>query len=170
MKTNEEKAAAKKAYYQREWQREKERKANDPEYAARRKAVQKASYKKWRETHKEKYKAYMREYWSKNKDKYNAKMREYQRTHRDKIRPIEARYRETHREQYRERHRWYMARKQDTTQMQALQATITELVDKLTALEHTHVHNDEQRLQWGWDMQQLRIKINKTQQQLLSTN
>lgn len=159
MKTNEEK----KAFYKRKWQREKERMANDPEYAERRKAVQKASFKKWRETHKEEHKAYMQEWWFKNKDKYNAKMRKYQRTHRDKMRLLEARYRATHREQCRERlQRWRMARKQEREQIQALQATLAELMGRLSTLEHTRVQNERQRLQWGWDIQQVRIKLRRT--------
>jgi chromosome segregation ATPase len=102
-----------------------------------------------------------------NEDKATAKKafykRKYQRTHRDKMRLLEARYRATHREQCRERlQRWRMARKQEREQIQALQATLAELMGKLSTLEHTRVQDERQRLQWGWDIQQVRIKLRRT--------
>ena len=164
----------------RNWQREKERMATDPEFREKRKQQKARCTTDWRRRNREHVNAQRQARRCKNKE-YCAYQKEWRRTHVEEQRAYQREWRKTHKEQQRiyiernrerirEYNRRYYARKKQKQQLQLLQTKLSELLTARNTLERKCIYNEDMRLQWGWDMQQLRIKINKTQQQLLSTN
>ena len=151
-----------KEFSMKHWEREKRLMETDPEYRAKRIACKHASSRRYYQKNKERLNKQRVEF-SRNNERDREQKLQYREAHKEHIQKVQKAYREAHKDYYNQKQReFYYRRKARTAQMRALQATIGELLDRLTTLEHTRVQNERQRLQWGWDMQQVRIKLRKT--------
>lgn len=152
----------KEAMIRRHWEREKWLMENDMEYRAKRIACRRASGRKYYQKNKERINRHHAEY-ERNNERYRENRCKYREEHKEHIRQVQKAYRDAHKEYYLQKNREFYARnKARKAQIQALQATIAELMGRLSTLERTRVQNERQRLQWGWDVQQDRIKLRRT--------
>lgn len=101
-----------------------------------------------------------------NKDRYNAYNKAYRAANREHINEMARIYRATHREKLRAMHRAYNVKRKIKKQLTFLQTKLSELLSQRNALERKCIYNEDMHLQWGWDMQQLRIKINSVRKSI----
>ena len=101
-----------------------------------------------------------------NKDRYDAYNKAYRAANREHRNEMARIYRATHREKLRAVYRAYNAKRKARKQNALLQTKLSKLLSQRNALERKCIFNEDMHLQWGWDMQQLRIKINSVRKSI----
>lgn len=116
--------------------------------------------KRYYDSNREKRQAAWKAYYAKHKAEHAAWL-EANREHRlAYCKNYYMTHKETILAQQKERKRQKRIAKQTQQQLQRL---LEQTIAKYNQLERTTIRNEEHRLQWGWDMQQLRYKIYQLQ-------